>query len=182
MLDLIAGSEKSEINAYLSRFLIASRPNYYQLLKVPGNERLPALKSILGEPSLIKILTIPISQCLRAAGIDNLELACDIGNQILMECEEDNLSLQDISLFAREFTGGKYGKNYGQLTQLAFMEMFEQYRQARHEAMMEIRLEEQANHKALGPAERRSDDQEEPKNLFREAMKDYIKNNNNENT
>lgn len=168
--------QKTQIKAYFDQFLEQGRPNYQEVLKVPSNERILALNEHLGAAESLKIISIPISQCLTAAGIDNLDLTISIASQIIDEAHEDNLSLQDLFIFAKGFISGKYAgrdgvTTYGRITQISFMDRFEVYRQERHEALMNIREEEAANHKALGPTEREYDKSPDQQRL---AVKDLM--------
>lgn len=73
-----------------------------------------------------------------------------IADQIIEESEEDNLALEDFLLFGQKFLIGEYGKIYDRMDVPTFFEFFEKYRQARHEAILNVREEQQAQFKSMG--------------------------------
>lgn len=104
----------------------------------------------------------------------NEDQITEIAEQIIEQSQEDNLSVEDVLLFLRELVTGKAGKIYDRMDIPTFFELFENYRERRHQAVLNIRYEEQANHKVLGPSERSSDDTKTEKQEMREAMKDHL--------
>ncbi|MGA8763038.1 MAG: hypothetical protein WB562_09255 [Candidatus Sulfotelmatobacter sp.] len=170
--------QKVEIKAYFDQFLQQGRPSYTEILKVPSNERISSIANIIGGVKTLKILSIPITECLTAAGIENMDLVINIASQIIDEAPEDNLSIQDLFIFTKGFISGKYsGKDgvttYGKLTQISFMDKLEIYRQERYEAIMNYRYEQSVQYKSLGPSERTSDNPDSQEDM-REAMKQYL--------
>lgn len=182
LIDILDGKDKFvqkvEIKAYFDQFLQQGRPSYTEILKVPSNERISSIANIIGGVKTLKILSIPITECLTAAGIENMDLVINIASQIIDEAPEDNLSIQDLFIFTKGFISGKYsGKDgvttYGKLTQISFMDKLEIYRQERYEAIMNYRYEQSVQYKSLGPSERTSDNPDSQEDM-REAMKQYL--------
>lgn len=165
--------QRADMIEYIGLFLEQGRPKFDVLLKIPSVERLVDLPSAIGAKNTLKFINVAVGDCVRSCGIDNIPLSVDISAQIMGEAYEDNLSLQDVFIFARSFMSGKYGKVYGQLTLLAFMEKFEEYRQERHEFIMSYREEQQANHKAAGIRERSSDGQVDAQDEVMRAVYNY---------
>lgn len=99
-----------------------------------------------------------------------------IATEIIEESKEDNLALEDVLLFLKDLITGKAGKIYDRMDVPTFFELFETYRQTRHDALQDIRYEQSVNYKALGPTERASDNNDREKELHRSALGDHLKN------
>lgn len=95
-------------------------------------------------------------------------------DEILEDAESDNLSVQDVYLFLVQLGTGKMGKIYDRLDIPTFMELFENYRQARHEAYINLKYEQDSQYKTYGDPERTTIDTE--KELHKTALKEHLKN------
>lgn len=104
----------------------------------------------------------------------NEDQIAELSEQIIEQSGEDNLAVEDVLLFLRELITGKAGKIYDRMDIPTFFELFENYREKRHQAILNIRYEEQANHKVYGPSERSSEDTTSEKQEMREAMRDHL--------
>lgn len=185
-----SGSNKSFINAlvkqdnvaiavHLSEFKERGMVNYTRVLAVPSAERIPALTQ--SKKDYQHILTI-LAVCLKSAfsninlriGLNESQIV-ELADQIINTSFEDNLSLEDVMLFLQEMVTGKAGKIYDRMDIPTFFELFETYRQKRYEALQEFRYEQSANHKALGPSERSSEDSTSEKDAHMEAMNEHLK-------
>jgi len=104
----------------------------------------------------------------------NIEQILDLADEIIDQSAEDNLALEDVLLFLQQLVTGKTGKIYDRMDIPTFFEMFEVYRQDRHDALSAIREQEQVNHKALGDPDRSSDNNTEEV-AMKDAMIDYLR-------
>lgn len=81
----------------------------------------------------------------------------DLSITIIDTAGEDNLALEDLMIFLQKLVRGHYGSNYESMDIPKFMSKFEEYRQERHEALMRMREEQHAQHKALPVDDRYSE-------------------------
>jgi hypothetical protein len=108
----------------------------------------------------------------------NEDQVVELADQIIDSAHEDNLGLEDVLLFLGELLTGKAGKIYDRLDIPVFFELFESYRQARHEEMKDFRDEITAQHRALPINDRFVHDSVEgERTKSRDAMKKYLASN-----
>lgn len=169
--------DKFEIQRSLSRYSGNGVMNFGLILSIPSNDRLNGLCVKLGEKYVHSIIGASLSSALDVLSVKDVsgELIFDISLRVIEESGEDNLSMEDFMIFLRGMIAGKFGKIYNRMDMPTFFELFENYRQQRHQALMEIRYEQQVNHKAQGPAERESDNQDRERELCRSAIGEYLK-------
>lgn len=153
----------------MQNYLVRGSINFPGLMKVPSANRIPAL-SQADFTECMKSVNSAVYLFLSTCGVE-VNTSVAITSSILNEAHEDNLSIEDVVMFLMKMTAGQYGKFYGNITPPAFMEKFEEYRQERHEALLNIREEKSANHKALGPSEREYDKSPDQQ---RQAVKDLM--------
>lgn len=162
---------------HLSTFKEQGVIQYKNLLAVPATDRLPALTATKeGRERVFYVLVASLTSALQNLNLRyglNEDQVIELADQIIDQAHEDNLSLEDVLLFLQQLITGKAGKIYDRLDVPTFFELFETYREDRHQALKEYRYEEQVNHKSLGPTERSSEDVDRTKH--REAMGDYLK-------
>lgn len=104
----------------------------------------------------------------------NGEQVVELADMIIDQSHEDQLGLEDVYLFLENLLTGKAGKIYDRMDIQLFFEMFETYRQRRHEEIKFLRDEEEAQHRALPINERMVfDSVEEEKNKTRLAAAGY---------
>jgi len=95
----------------------------------------------------------------------------DLSMMVIETASEDNLALEDLILFLQNLVRGHYGSNYESMDIPKFMGKFEEYRQERHESMMRIKEEQDAQYKALPVNDRYSEILSDgEKRKHREAM------------
>jgi hypothetical protein len=135
------------INAAVQPFREVGMVRFDRVFAVPGKLRLPAML-VYNEEKTYLSLTNVISVMLAEEGVNDM-LAVRIAGAILNSAGEDNLSIQDVVLFLQDLKQGKYDKFFGAVTVIQFMEKFEQYRQARYEAIKNYRNEENVQNKTL---------------------------------
>lgn len=151
--------------------------NYLQLLRVPSSERIPILAKQNRE-YIHKILAAQIEFTMKYFNLKNpmtLQQIFLLADEIIDESEADNLSIQDVYLFLIKLATGKMGTIYERLDIATFMEMFDKHRDERKGVIQGFRYEEAVQHKAMGPTERESDNQDREKDLMRSAIGDYLK-------
>lgn len=89
---------------------------------------------------------------------------------------EDYLSIEDFSLFLQGAKSAKYGRILDRLDQQTVFELFENYRQQRHESFMRQKEEIQSQFKVSGGGIRTSEDTKDLKTLMHEANLEHFKN------
>lgn len=146
---------------------------------MPTVERIPELtKSEEGKARVATVLTASLMSALSnintRVGL-NEDQVIELAFQIIDQSHEDNLSLEDVLLFMQQLITGQLGKIYDRMDMPTFFELFEVYRQERHEALQKIRYEQNANYKALGPTERASEDSTSEREAHRMALGEHLK-------
>jgi len=152
--------------------------DYLQLASVPTSERIMVLAET-NRKEVHQTLAAQIEYCMKFFNIPNglnLEQIFLLTDTIIDDAGRDNLALQDVFLFLQKLSSGKMGTIYNRLDIPSFMEMFEVHREERRIEVANFRDEQQVNHKAAGPTERESDNQDREKELTRSAIGDYLRN------
>ena len=177
LLNAMEKKNKFEIQNSLSRYSGNGVMNFGLILSIPNNDRLKGLCAKLGDKYVHSIIGASLSSAFDVLCVKDIsgELIFEISLRVIEEAGEDNLSMEDFMIFLRGMIAGKFGKIYNRMDMPTFFELFENYRQQRHEALLEIRYEQQVNHKSAGPTERESDNQDREKELTRSAIGDYLR-------
>lgn len=130
--------------------------NFPAVFTVPTSERLPALyeKDFMRATALVVGALTMAFEKMRFKNMDGA-LVNDIAEEVLNSSEEDNLSLEDLVLFLQNMVRGKYG-TLDTITVARFMNLFDKYRDERHEAIQDYRMNEHLQFKSLGDANRSS--------------------------
>jgi hypothetical protein len=168
-----------EIAIHLSHFRNMGVVDFKAALSVPTEERIPTLsKTKEGYNALLIALTASIKSAMSnfnlRVGLSEDQMV-ELADQIITQSHEDNLSLEDVLLFLQDLISGKAGKIYDRMDIPTFFELFETYRQKRHEALLDIRYEQHVNYKALGPTERESENYDRERQAQREAIGDHLR-------
>lgn len=127
------------------------------LLSIPLKDRLPGLVAQYGDKKVHAVLVIMLTEFVQSFNVGKTMDAAQIiacAYELIMSAEEDQFSIEDLALFFQKAKRGDYGKSYDRIDQPVIFEWFEQHRQARYEAFVNIKNEKAAQHKALGPSER----------------------------
>jgi hypothetical protein len=156
------------VTMHMQTYLQNGKIDFTGLMAVPSSNRIPALSKSNPMECMVAVNSATL-MFLQSSGVD-ANTSVMITSSILMESHEDNLAIEDVVIFLMKLNAGQYGKFFGAITPASFMEKFEEYRQERHEAILSIREEEQANHRAAGITERESDNTTDPKDLHRMAV------------
>lgn len=147
---------KKEMALILKQYkLPTGEVNYPMVMSVPLSERLPALfqKDFLKATALVGMAIATAFDRMRFKKKPDGKFINDLAEEIIDTADEDNLALEDLVLFLQGMVRGKYG-NVEDISISRFMNLFEQYRQERHEAILSYRDNEHIQYKGLGDATR----------------------------
>lgn len=127
--------------------------NFNQLLRIPSNDRLPALIQKEGLPRVHKLLGAAVQLAMESLNLTQALTAnqiFDLVDNILDSSTEDYLGLEDVVLFLQKLVRGEAGKLYKHIDVASFMEMFEKYRQERHLEYIRTKEEQHVQYKITG--------------------------------
>lgn len=177
LLNAMEKKDKFEIKKNLARYSGNGIMNFGLILSIPHEDRICGLCLKIGEKYVHSIIGASLSSAFDVLSVKDIsgELVFEISLRVIEESGEDHLSMEDFMIFLRGMIAGKFGKIYNRMDMPTFFELFENYRQQRHDALSEIRYEQQVNHKSNGPTERESDNQDREKELTRSAIGDYLR-------
>lgn len=181
MQNALEKGDKLAINQLVKAYKLPNGAvNFGMVLSIPSSERLPQMVSDQGYERVHTLLVAGVQLAMESLNLSNSLNAgqiFDLADTIIDASSEDYLSLPDVVLFLQKLVRGEMGKLYSQIDIAKFMELFEVYREERHQELMRIREEQQAQYKAYGSPERWSDmHKDEERNSYREAMVNYLKN------
>ena len=172
---LISGN-RQEINKALEPFKDGAGYNYPEILSIP--ERLPEMAKNAYNDTL-GLITVALTKAFRAMNLIrpmNADQIVELAETILDSSNEDRLALEDVILFLQGLIRGKYGALYESMDIPKFMEKFEVYREARHQALVRIKEERHSNYVAAGDDTRWSkEDADREKEANRDAMANYLR-------
>ena len=179
MLNALETGGKMGLNLVLKNYKTSSGSvNFNMVLAIPTKERIPQLVNSEGYKKVHKVLVAGVQLAMESLNLTNSLTASqifDLADTLIDSANEDYLSLQDIILFLQKLTRGEMGALYSQMDMAKFMELFEIYREDRHQSLMTIREEQQVQHKSLGDPERWSETHDkEGERSMSEAMKEYM--------
>src|ERR1700760_3747328 len=161
MLNALETGDKMGLNLVLKNYKTSSGSvNFNMVLAIPTKERIPQLVNSEGYKKVHKVLVAGVQLAMESLNLTNSLTASqifDLADTLIDSANEDYLSLQDIILFLQKLTRGEMGALYSQMDMAKFMELFEIYREDRHQSLMTIREEQQVQHKSLGDPERWSE-------------------------
>jgi hypothetical protein len=168
-----------QLAMHLSDYRERGVVNFKAVFAVPSSERIPTLSATKeGYSRLLIALGASLQSAMSNFNLRyglSEEQMVELADQIISTSHEDNLSLEDVLLFLSELVSGKAGKVYDRMDIPTFFELFENYRQRRHEELLNYRYEQSVNHKALGPTERSSEDTTSERDSHRQALGDHLK-------
>lgn len=177
MLGVIQSGDRQEIRNQLALYKEKGIVQFDRVLSVPSHERIQALAALQNGRAIVSAaLSASINSALSSMNTRmgmNAEQILDLADEIIDQSAEDNLSLEDVLLFLQMMITGKTGKNYDRMDIPTFFEMFEVYRQERHEAILNIREQQNVNYKAAGDNRRTSEEINEPEQDIRKVMDQY---------
>lgn len=180
LLTVMESGNKQAVNQHLALFKEQGVIQFDKVLSIPATERIPAL--IQQEDGRLRVSTA-LSASIKSA-MENINLRIgmseeqifDLAEAIIDQSHEDNLGIEDVLLFLKDLITGKAGKIYDRLDMPTFFELFENYRQERHEKLQVIRYEQDQQRKALPVNERLIDMfPQDEHNLMNNAVNQYLK-------
>ena len=167
-------SDRRAVNFEIQAYKLPNgAENFPALLSIPTSERLPAMASKdLQRTDMIVTAGLTMAmESMNLARSMNAAQVMDLSSAIIDTAAEDNLALEDVVIFLQKLVRGHYGSNYESMDIPKFMGKFEEYRQERHESMMRIKEERDAQYKALPVNDRYSEILSDvEKRKHREAM------------
>jgi hypothetical protein len=168
-----------EVNAVLRTYKTQQgHTDFPALLKIPVDDRLPGLCETYGRKTIHMHITGAVTVAMEKINLKlamNADQLFELGETIIDTSGEDQLAMEDLLLFLQDLVRGKAGKIYDRMDIPFFMELFENYRQERHEAYMDAKYERDQQYKALPINDRLTDmfpDSE--RNNMREALKNEM--------
>lgn len=129
--------------------------NYPMVLSIPREERIPELarkdfRRVL--MLIIGAITVAMESITVKKRLNEIQIL-DAAENIIDTSSEDYLSFEDIMLFLQKLTRGEY-KMPAELDVPKFMELFEIYREVRHQEYHEQQYNQHLQYKSLGDANR----------------------------
>jgi hypothetical protein len=156
--------------------------NFNQLLRIPSNDRLPALIQKEGLERVHKLLGAAVQLALESLNLSQgltANQVFDLVDNILDSSTEDYLGLEDVILFLQKLVRGEAGKLYKHIDIASFMEMFEKYRQERHLEYIRTKEEQHVQYKISGKSNIRptaEKDKDIDPNTFFDLLQTYNEN------
>lgn len=173
------GTQRTEISLYLRRFKERGIVAFDKVLAIPSDDRITSLvKDEKTRYALLIAITASLKSAFNSVNLSNgmnEDQILDLSDLIIFQSEQDNLSLEDVLLFLQRFVAGESGKLFNRLDIPTFFDLFEKYRQERHEKTLEIREEQHANFKALGRDHYTNSASNIDKNIDASTIQDLLK-------
>ena len=160
LINAMESSDRRAVNFEIQAYKLPNgAENYPALLSIPTSERLPAMASQdLQRTDMIVTAGLTMAmESMNLARSMNAAQVMDLSSAIIDTAAEDNLALEDVVIFLQKLVRGHYGSMYESMDIPKFMGKFEEYRQERHESMMRIKEERDAQYKALPVNDRYSE-------------------------
>lgn len=131
--------------------------NYPEVLQIPVGDRICGLISAGGYKRVHIMLSAGIQLALESLnlsrGLSPAQIV-DLSDIIIDSATEDNLGIEDVVLFLQKLVRGESGTLYNSIDIAKFMEAFEDYRDKRHKAMLDIRYEREQQYQVSGRTDR----------------------------
>lgn len=146
---------KAEMNLILRQYKENGAINFPMVLSIPSTERIPQLaKKDFTRINMLVIgaLTLAMESLNTKRRLNEIEIL-DLSETIIDSANEDNLSFEDLMLFLQKLTRGEY-KVPAELDIPKFMEIFEIYREQRHQELHSFRYNQHLQYKGIGDATR----------------------------
>lgn len=151
---------------------------FKSVLSIPVNDRLPGLVEKYGKGKIHSLLVVLLTDFVNSFNLIRPMTAEQVvvcAFEMIDSSYEDYLSIEDFSLFFQGAKSAKYGKVFDRLDQQTIFELFENYRQLRHESYLHEKEEIESQYKAAGGGIRTSEDTRDLKTLLHEANLGYFK-------
>lgn len=153
--------DKMQLSIAINSFKLANGViNYPAILSVPGTDRIPSLVGKIGYEKLHKTLGVAIQLAMESMNLSKPITAnqiFDLVDAIIDTSSEDYLAIEDVILFLQKMVRGEAGNLFSSMDIPKFMQMFEKYRQERHNELLKIREDQITQWKGMGGAANRID-------------------------
>lgn len=154
MLSVLEKGDKVALNKHLTSFKEQGVVAFNRVLSIKTEDRIPALiKTTEGRDAVQIALTAAIKSAFSNFNLRlglNEDQMIDLAEAIMDQSYEDNLALEDVLLFLQRLVVGQAGKVYDRMDIPTFFELFEGYRQERHEKLIQVRDEQHSQHRVQG--------------------------------
>ncbi len=178
LINAIQANEISLINDNLSKYKERGITNPILVIKeIPFEDRMPQLVKKSGRYSIAVLLNVLLTTCFEKMNLRlsmNASQIVELAEQIIDSSEEDQLALEDIMLFLQQLIKGETGKIYDRMDIPTFFEMFEKYREKRHQDYVSAKDEYSTQCKTMPINTRLVDMFGTERGKHREALKDYL--------
>lgn len=180
LLNSIRVRDDFQISCIVSSYIKAGAPQFPLLLQTPLQDRIPGLAAKYGNKRIHALIVILVTNFCNGLNLirpmtESQIVSCSF--ELMNTASEDQLSVEDLAVFFQGAITGKYGRILDRMDQQILFELLENYRQERHISYSNYQEERHAQLKSLGPIDRECEDQQEIKDLFRQANIDYLKTN-----
>lgn len=179
MLAAMEAGDRVQISKALERFKVHGVVDFVQTLTVPAKDRIPWLVTL---PNGRARVSAAISGAIKGAmDMINLRVGLsadqivELAEEIIEEANSDFIALEDVLLFLQQLVRGKAGKIYDRMDIPTFFELFETYREERHQAKQLHDYNTHLERRGLGPSDRLSEKEIDEHNQFRAAMQDHLR-------
>ena len=171
-------NNKIEMNIALREYKTPQgQINFPAIFSINRESRLPAMAKIDLKRTFAVVL-VAVTNAMESMNLIrpmNATQIMDLVDAIIETSEEDQLSIEDVMLFLQQLVRGQYGKLYESLDIPKFMDMFEQYREERWQAIRNIRDEQASSHRPSYHEERVSETfTKEDRSKHETARIDYL--------
>lgn len=178
-LEILQTNKRLDIAAHLGQFKQNGVINFRAVLSIESRQRIPQL--ILQEGGRNTVL-IALSVALKNA-LGNLNMKyhmnedqlVELADIIIDQAHEDQLALEDVVLFLQKMLAGEYGDVEFKMDSPLFFKLFEVYRQQRHDELLNVRYEQDANRKVSGRFDDGSSETLKDSKIDSKTMLDLIK-------
>lgn len=154
LLSVLEKGDKAALNKHLLSFKERGVVVYDKVLAISSNERIPSLiKTDEGWDAVQIALTAALKSAFSNFNLRvglNEDQMIDLAEAIIDQSHEDNLALEDVLLFLQRLVMGQAGKIYDRMDIPTFFELFEGYRQERHQKLVQFRDEQNTQFKVMG--------------------------------
>jgi hypothetical protein len=148
---------------------------YDALLAIPFEDRIPGLIQKYGNKTMHKLLVMILREFIASLGFPRYKqptetqvsvLACEI----MLSSYEDFLALEDVILFLQRAKASHYGAIKTLVNTATIMQLLERYRQARHQAYLKLKEQQEMELKQYGPVARIAPEPTQLNDLFHQGV------------
>jgi hypothetical protein len=172
-------NKQLEVARSLEKYIEKGVVNFVNVLSIPITDRLPGLVKAYGDEKIHALMVVMLTDFANNFNVIRPMSPVQIINcafQMIITANEDQLGIEDFTIFFEGAKQGKYGKVYDRLDQQIIFEMMEHYRDERHKEFIHFKEEQHAQFKAMPVNERIvSDAMKGESDKNRAAINEYLK-------